>query len=153
MFSHYVRLLKYNTSCRSVLFSRSVVSNSLQPMDCSTPMPSNHLTLCCPLSRLQSFPASGSFLMSQSLASGGQSIGASASASGLPMNIQGYSLQDGLVGSPCSPRDSQDSSPTPQFQSINSLASLANSKLLQAKQIPSLNQTFYVFCFWVSFQS
>ena len=31
-------------------------------------------------------------------------------------------LQDGLVGSPCSPRDSQKSSPTPQFKSINSLA-------------------------------
>ena len=32
-------------------------------------------------------------------------------------------LQDGLVGSPCSPRDSQESSPTPQFESINSSAS------------------------------
>ena len=31
-------------------------------------------------------------------------------------------LQNGLVGSPCSPRDSQQSSPTPQFKSINSLA-------------------------------
>ena len=31
-------------------------------------------------------------------------------------------LQDGLVGSPCSPRDSQESSPTPQFKSITSLA-------------------------------
>ena len=31
-------------------------------------------------------------------------------------------LQDGLVASPCSPRDSQESSPTPQFKSINSLA-------------------------------
>ena len=31
-----------------------------------------------------------------------------------------YLLQDGLVGSPCSPRDSQESSPTPQFRSINS---------------------------------
>ena len=31
-------------------------------------------------------------------------------------------IQDGLVGSPCSPRDSQESSPTPQFKSINSLA-------------------------------
>ena len=30
-------------------------------------------------------------------------------------------LQDGLVGSPCSPRDSQESSPTPQFKNINSL--------------------------------
>ena len=33
-------------------------------------------------------------------------------------------LQNGLVGSPCSPRDSQESSPTPQFKSINSLALL-----------------------------
>ena len=33
-----------------------------------------------------------------------------------------YFLQDGLVWSPCSPRDSQESSPTPQFKSINSLA-------------------------------
>ena len=32
-----------------------------------------------------------------------------------------YVLQDGLVGSPCSPRDSQESSPTPQFKSINFL--------------------------------
>ena len=39
---------------------------------------------------LQSFPASGSFLMSQLFASGGQSIAASASASVLPMNIQGW---------------------------------------------------------------
>ena len=31
-----------------------------------------------------------------------------------------YLLQDGLIGSPCSPRDSQESSPTPQFKSINS---------------------------------
>ena len=41
-------------------------------------------------SYLQSFPASGSFLMSQFFASGGQSIGASASASVLPMNIQAW---------------------------------------------------------------
>ena len=63
---------------------------------------------------LQSFPASVSFLMSQ-FASGGQSIGVSASAPDLPMNTQ-----DGLVGSPCSPRDSQESSPKSQFKSINS---------------------------------
>ena len=42
-------------------------------------------------SRLQSFPASGSFQMSQFFASGGQSIGASASTSVLPMNIQDWS--------------------------------------------------------------
>ena len=79
------------------------------PMDCSTPaslsitnswsllkfmsiesvMPSNHLILCCPFSsHLQSFPASGSFQMSQFFTSGGQRIGVSASTSVLPMNIQ-----------------------------------------------------------------
>ena len=54
-------------------------------------MPSNYLVLCLPFSSwLQSFPASGSFPVSQFFASGGQSIGSSASASVLPMNIQGW---------------------------------------------------------------
>ena len=64
-------------------------------------MPSNHPTISssavpfssCP----QSFPASESFLMSQLLAPGGQHIGASASASVLPMNIQGW-FPLGLIG-------------------------------------------------------
>ena len=60
--------------------------------------------------------------MSQLFASGGQSIGVSASASIPPMNIRTDFLYDGLVGSPCSPRDSQMSSPTPWFKSINSSA-------------------------------
>ena len=51
---------------------------------------------CC----LQSFPASGSFPMSQLFPSGGQSIGASASALVLPMNIQGWFLL-GLTGLIC----------------------------------------------------
>ena len=54
-------------------------------------MPSNHLILCHPFSsRLQSFPASGSFPMSQLFASGGRNIGVSASASVFPMNIQDW---------------------------------------------------------------
>ena len=61
---------------------------------------------------LQSFPASGSF------SSGGPSIRVSASASVLPMNIQDWFPLE----SPCSPRDSQESSATPQFKSINSSA-------------------------------
>ena len=53
-------------------------------------MPSNHLILVPFSSCLQSFPASGSFPMSQFFTSGGQSIGVSASASALPMNVQDW---------------------------------------------------------------
>ena len=91
-----------------LLFSHSVVSNSLWPHGrqhtrppCPSPtpgvystefvMPSNHLILCHPLFLLPSiFPASGSFPISQFLASGGQSIEASASTSVLPKNIQDW---------------------------------------------------------------
>ena len=98
-------------SC-SVQFSRSVMSNSLQPhglQHARLPCPSPTLGVysnSCPLSQwchptisssvvpfsscLQSFPASGSFPMSQSFTSGGQSIGVSASASVLPMTIQDW---------------------------------------------------------------
>ena len=55
-------------------------------MSIESMMPSNHLIFFCP----QSFPASRSFPMSWLFTSGGQSIGASASASVLPMNIQGW---------------------------------------------------------------
>ena len=71
-------------------------------------------------SHLQSFPASESFQMSQFFTSGGQSIGVSALAWILPMNIQDW-FPLRLVWSPCSPRDSQESSPTSQFKSINFL--------------------------------
>ena len=98
-------------SC-SVQFSRSVMSNSLQPhglQHARLPCPSPTLGVysnSCPLSQwchptisssvvpfsscLQSFPASGAFPMSQSFTSGGQRIGASASASVLPVNIQDW---------------------------------------------------------------
>ena len=93
----------------SVQFSHSVVSDSLRPhgpqhtrLSCSSPTPrvySNsrpssqwcHPTISVPFSfHLQSFPASRSFPMSQFFTSGGQSIGAPASASVLPMNIQDW---------------------------------------------------------------
>ena len=61
-----------------------------------------------------------SFQMSQFFASGGQSVGISTSASVLPMNIQDWFPLGWTGGSPCSPRDSQESSPTPQFRSISS---------------------------------
>ena len=73
-------------------------------------------------SRFQSFLGSGSFQMSWFFTSGGQRIGVSASASVLPMNTQDWSPLGWTGWSPCSRRDSQDSSPKPQFKSINSLA-------------------------------
>ena len=97
----------------SVQFSRSVMSDSLWPQElqhartpCPSPTPGVYSNPC-PLSRWchpaisssvvpfpscpQFLPASGSFLMSQLFASGGQSIGVSASASVLSMNIQDWS--------------------------------------------------------------
>ena len=79
--------------------------------------PSHIIPFSCP----QSFPTSGSFLMSQFFASDSQIIGISASASVLSMNIQGW-IPLGLTGFiSCCPRDSQESSPEPQFGSTNSL--------------------------------
>ena len=72
-------------------------------------------------SRLQSFPGSGSFSIRQFFTAGGQSTGVSASVSVTPMNIQEW-FPLGLTVSPCSSRDSQESSPTAQFKSIISLA-------------------------------
>ena len=66
----------------------------------------------------QTLSASGSFPMSQLFSWGGQSIGVNASASVLQMDTQDWSPLNGLVGSPCSSRDSQESSPTPQFKRI-----------------------------------
>ena len=95
-----------------LFFSHSVMSDSLWPhgpqhtrLPCSSPSPgacSNsclsgcwcHSTISSSVipcsSCLQSFPASGSFPVSQFFTSGGQSIGALASASVLPMNIQDW---------------------------------------------------------------
>ena len=79
----------------SITNSRSL----LKLMSIELVMPSNHLILCHPLLSccLQSFPASGSFPMSQFFTSGGQSIGFSASASVLPIKIQGW-FPLGLTG-------------------------------------------------------
>ena len=71
----------------SITNSRSL----LKLMSIESVMPSNIWSSVVPFSScLQSFPASGSFLMSQLFTSGGQSIGISASASALPMNIQDW---------------------------------------------------------------
>ena len=128
----------------SVQFSHSVVSDSLRPHESQharpprpSPTPGVHSNShpsswwCHPAissslvpfsSCPQSLPGSESFPMSQLFAWGGQSTGVSALASFLQRNPRADLLHNGLVGSPCSPRDSQESSPTPQFKSISSLA-------------------------------
>ena len=120
----------------SVQFSSDTQScpTLCDPMNCSTPgLPAHHQLpefaqthihwvsdaiepshpLLSPLTCPQYLPESESFPMSQHFAWGGQSTRVSASASFLPKKSQGWS--------PYSPRDSQESSPTPQFKSINSL--------------------------------
>ena len=135
----YLKLLVYQFSSATQL-----CPILCDPMDCSTPgLPVYHLlpgftqahvhwvsdviqpssfSVFPFSSHLHSFPASGSFQMSQFFASGGQNIWVSASASVPPMNIQDWFplgwtgwislLSKGLSGS----------SPTLQFKSINSLA-------------------------------
>ena len=70
----------------------------------------------------QSFPASGSFPVSQLFTSGGQGIGVSASASVHPMTILDWFPLEWTGWISLQSKDSQESSPTPQFKSINSLA-------------------------------
>ena len=129
---------------QSVQFSLSVMSDSLRPhglqhirLPCPSPNPSAcsnscpsswwcHATISSSVvpfsSHLQSFPASGSFLMSQFFALGGQSIGVSASTSVLPMNIQDW-FPLGLTGWISSQSKGLSKvSPTPQFKSITSSA-------------------------------
>ena len=86
------------TATRQAPLSSTISQSFLKFMSIESVMLSNHLILCrlfsfCP----QSFPASGSFPMSWLFTSGGQNIGASASASELPMNIQGW-FPLGLTG-------------------------------------------------------
>ena len=124
-------------SFSSVQFRRSVVSDSLRPHGlqhirppCPSPTPGVHSnsrpsrghpaisSSVVPFSScLQSFRGSGSFQMSQFFASGGQSIGVSALASVLPMNIQDWSSL-GWTG--WISLKAKESSSIPQFKSINS---------------------------------
>ena len=139
----FLALRSENVSC-SVQFSRSVVSDSLWRHEsqharppCPSPTPGVHSNSrpsrwwCHPAisssvvpfsSCPQSLPASESFPMSQLFAWGGQSIGISALASFLPKKTQDWSPLEWTGWISCSSRDSQESSPTPQFKSINSSA-------------------------------
>ena len=147
---HSDELKKQVTLVSISQFSHSVVSDSLRPHEsqharppCPSPSPRVHSD-SCPLSRWchpaisslgilfscpWSLPASDSFPMSQFFAWGGQNAGVSVLASFHPKNTQGWSLL-GWTGWIIL-RDSQESSPIPQFKSINSSAlSLLHSPTL-----------------------
>ena len=112
LFFLLIKRLFSSSSLSVIQFTHSVVSDLLWPHEpqhsrppCPSPTPRVYQN-SCPLSRwchpsisssvipfsscLQFFPASGSFQMSPFFTSGGQSIGVSAAASLLPMNIQGW---------------------------------------------------------------
>ena len=125
------------------LFGCSFVSNSLQPHGlqhlsllqsspysraCSNScllswwMPSNGLVLCPPLLLVPSiFPSIRVFSNEWLFSSGGQSIGALASSSVLPMNIQDWFPLGFTCLISCSPRDSQEPSLATQFKNIDFL--------------------------------
>ena len=110
------------TAALQASLSFTISLSLIKLMSIELVMPSNHLIHCCPLLFLPSiFPSIRVF----SNESASHQV-----AKVLEFQLQHQSFQwifrtnfiyDGLVGSPCSPRDSQESSPTPQFKSINSL--------------------------------
>ena len=142
---YFIVVIYLNVVMSVILFSfSSVTSDSLWPhglqhtrLPCPSPTPRVY-SYSCPLSRwchptisssfvpfssrLQSFPTLRSFPMTQFCPSGGQSIGVSASTSVLPMNTQDWSPLGWTGWISLQSRDSKESSPTPQFKSINSSA-------------------------------
>ena len=79
------------TAARQASLSFTVSRSLLKLISIESMMLSNHLILCCPLLLLPSiFPRSGSFSVTWLFTSGGWSIGASASATSLPLSIQGW---------------------------------------------------------------
>ena len=86
------------TTTHQASLSNTNSRSLLKLMSMKSVMPSNHLILCYPrLLPPSTFPASGSLPMSQLFASGGQSIGVSASTSVLPMNTQDWSFRMGWL--------------------------------------------------------
>ena len=150
-FGHVPKISWFSFS--SVQFSCSVVSDSLWPHEsqqvsppCSSPTPRVHSN-SCPSSRWchpavsssvvpfsscpQSFPASESFPRVNSSHEVAKVLEFQLQHQSFQWTPRADLLQNGLVGSPCSPRDLQESSPTPQFKSINSSAlSLLHSPTL-----------------------
>ena len=146
-------IVLFVTQFSSVQFSRSVVSDSLWPHDsqhtrppCPSPTPGVHPNSCALSWRCHPAISSSVIPFSscsnpsqhQSLFQWVNSLHQVAKVLEFQLQHQSFQrtpradlLQNGLVGSPWSPRDSQESSPTSQFKSINSLAlNLLHSPIL-----------------------
>ena len=112
------------TAARQASLSITNSQSLLKLMSIESVMPSNHLVLCHPFLLLPSFfPSMRVFSNGSTLCIRWPkywSLSFSISPSNKYSGLISFRMQ--LVGSPCSPRDSQESSPTPQFKSINSLA-------------------------------
>ena len=141
---YWINYMRFLIQSKSVQFSHSIVSDSLQPHGlqharppCPSPSPRVHSN-SCPSSQWCHPAISSSIIPLLLLPPIPPSIrvfqwvnSSHEVAKVLEFQLQHHSfqrnpradlLQNGLVGSPCSPRDSQESSPTPQFRSINSSA-------------------------------
>ena len=109
------------TAARQASLSITNSQSLLKLMFIESVMPSSQLILCRPLLLLPSiFPSSGSSPMSWLSHQVAKVLEFQPQHQSFQWTPGTDLLQNGLVGSPCSPRDSQESSPTPQFKSINS---------------------------------
>ena len=125
------------------------ILESTQPKSIESMMPSNHLIFCHPL--LLPSPIFPSIRVFFQWVSSSHQV---AKVLEFQLQPQSYQwifrtdfLQDWLVWSPCSPRDSQESSPTPQFKSINSsvlsfMVQLSHLYMTTGKTIALTRQTF-----------
>ena len=143
------------TAARQASLSITNSWSLLKVMSIELVMPPNHLILCRPLLLLPSIFSSIRGLLQWIISS-------HQVAKALEFQLQQQSFQwifrtdflyDGLVGYPCNARDSQESSPTPQFKSISSLAlsffmvQLLHPYMPTGKTIVLTTQTFVGLCF------
>ena len=119
-------------TARQASLSITISWSSLRLTSIKSMIPSSHLILCCPLLLLPPIPPSIRVFSNEStLHEVAKVLEFQLQHHSFQRNRRADLLQNGLVGSPCSPRDSQESSPTPQFKSINSsLLSLLHSPTL-----------------------
>ena len=114
------------TAARQASLSITNSQNLLKLMSIELVMPSNCLILCHPLLLLPSiFPSMRVFSNESTPHEVAKVLELQLQHQSFQRIFRTDFLQNGLVGSPCSPRDSQESSPTPQFGSINCSAQLS----------------------------